>query len=259
MKGFDLSFFDQPWISRLIFYPRLDYQLEPTIENAKNHFIEVADGISIGCRFYVVKKDGPTILYFHGNGETVGDYDYIAPFFNKIGINLFVTDYRGYGLSDGEPTVSNMVADAHILFEGFNEVLKKYKHNENFFIMGRSLGSISAIELASSYSKEIKGVIIESGFAGVFTLLSRFDVNVSSLEGKEGMDEKIGRINIPALVIHAQNDHLIPLMIGKELYNSLPSEDKRLVVIPDADHNDLMMLGMDLYFKEVREFIFGHV
>ena len=256
MKGFDLSFLDQPWISRLIFYPRLDYQVEPTIKNAKNHFIEVEEKISIGCRFYVVKKDSPTILYFHGNGETVGDYDYIAPLFNKVGINLFVTDYRGYGLSDGKPSVTNMIADAHIIFENFKEILKKYNYNENFFIMGRSLGSMSAIELASSYSEQIKGVIIESGFAGVFPLLSRFNVNVNSLEGKEGIEEKIAKISIPTLVIHAQNDHLIPLVIGKELYNNLPSEDKRLVIIPNADHNDLMVVGMDLYFKEIQEFVF---
>lgn len=256
MKNSDLSFLDQPWIQRLVFFPRKDDQTEPMKKNAKNHFIEVEEGISIGCRLYEAIKDNPTILYFHGNGEIVSDYDYIAPLFNNIGVNLFVCDYRGYGLSDGEPTVTDMISDAHILFESFKKILKDGGYNDNFFIMGRSLGSLSAIELASSYPKEMKGVIIESGFAGVLILLSRFNVNVDSLEGKEGMREKIKKIDIPALVIHAQNDHLIPLFIGKEIYNSLASKDKRMVIIPNADHNDLMVVGMDLYFSEIRKFVF---
>ncbi|MDY6966084.1 MAG: alpha/beta hydrolase [Halobacteriota archaeon] len=259
MNGTDLSFLDQPWILSLIFYPRRDHQSEPRDPNATNHFIEIEDGVSIGCRFYLAGKENPTILYFHGNGETVCDYDYIAPLFNRIGINLFVTDYRGYGLSGGKPTVTNMVNDSHILFKGFREILKKSGYNRNFFIMGRSLGSISGIELASSYPEETRGLIIESGFAGVFKLLSRFNINLSNLKGEERFDEKIKKIDIPAMVIHAQNDHLIPLFIGKEIYNGLPSKDKRLVVIPGADHNDLMLVGMDLYFKEIRDFVIGHL
>jgi hypothetical protein len=257
-KKIDLSFFDRPSILRFIFYPRRDYRTEPSVKNAKDHFIEVEKGISIGCRFYVADSDRPSILYFHGNGEIVGDYDYIAPLYNKIGINLFLADYRGYGLSGGEPTVTNMIQDAHIIFKAFYEILEGEGYEKRFFIMGRSLGSIPAIELGSVYDQS-SGIIIESGFAGVFGLLSRFNIAVSDMEDKEGFNENIDRIHTPTLVIHAQNDHLIPLMMGREIYNRIPSKDKRLVIIPDADHNNLMLIGMDQYFEAIEDFVFSHI
>ncbi|MDY6959683.1 MAG: alpha/beta hydrolase [Halobacteriota archaeon] len=257
MSVIDLSFLDQPWILRLIFYPRKEFEIEPRDPKTVNHFIEVGEGVSIGCRFYPANKRGPTVFYFHGNGETVCDYDYVAPLFQKIGINLFVNDYRGYGLSDGSPTVTDMVKDAHTLFLGFKRFIIEEGYEGDIFVMGRSLGSIPAIEVASSYSGELSGIIIESGFAGVLKLISRFNINIGSLDGDEGIDEKIEKIKIPALVIHAEKDQLIPLFIGKGLYNAIPSEEKTLVVIPDADHNNLMMVGMEEYFKALSVLVFG--
>jgi Putative lysophospholipase. len=265
MKMNDLSFLDQPWILRLIFHPRIDPRKSP-VKNAEDHFIEVEDGISIGCRFHVADPDCPTIIYFHGNGETVGDYDSIAPFYNRMKINLFVTDYRGYGLSGGEPTVTNMLQDARVVFEAFDDIIKEGGYNKNVFIMGRSLGSIPAVELESLYPTRFEGMIIESGLAGVFclstglsTFLPGLNMKINAAKGIEEFSKKIGGIHLPTLIIHAQNDHLVPLIAGRELYDRIPSKDKRLFIVPNADHNTLISVGWERYFKIIGDFVFGHI
>ena len=108
-----------------------------------------ASDVSITCRFYVKDAALPTILYFHGNGEVVADQDYIAPLYNERSINLFAADFRGYGASTGSPNFSTMVEDAHPIFDAFLGVLSDGGFKGKVFVMGRSLGSMSAIELAS--------------------------------------------------------------------------------------------------------------
>jgi hypothetical protein len=114
-EGF--SALDRPEILQLVFYPRKDFSPQPKVPNAANYFISVEEGISICCRFYFNDERSPNILFFHGNGEIASDYDDIGPLYTQTGVNLFVADYRGYGLSGGEPTFTNLIRDAHLLWD----------------------------------------------------------------------------------------------------------------------------------------------
>ena len=138
----DFSFLDRPEILGVIFYPRRSFYVKPSKPNQKNYFVDVEKGVRIGCRFYIEDPDCASMLYFHGNGEIVDDYDWSAPFYKDIGINLFVADYRGYGFSDGSPTITNMVKDSHSIFKRFKEIVNESSFNDSLFVMGRSLGSI---------------------------------------------------------------------------------------------------------------------
>ena len=104
----EYSLLDRPDILQFTFYPRKEARRGPP--NSTDYFIPVGDEVSICCRFYVHSHSSPSILFFHGNGEIASDYDDVAPIYNQRSINLFVTDYRGYGLSGGTPTFTNMVA-----------------------------------------------------------------------------------------------------------------------------------------------------
>lgn len=70
----------------------------------------------------------------------VDDWDPGAPHFNHVGINLFVSDYRGYGLSSGTPTVSNMLRDSNTVYDGFKRIIENNGFKSSLFVMGRSLG-----------------------------------------------------------------------------------------------------------------------
>jgi alpha-beta hydrolase superfamily lysophospholipase len=256
----DLSVLDQPHVLQVMFYPRRDFPGSSSSTDASVHLVEVEQDVSISCRLYWVHADSSNILFFHGNGEIASDYDSIAPLYNRRNINLFVADYRGYGMSGGHPSATSMIRDAHKVFQGFKDILRGREAKGPLFLMGRSLGSASAIELAFHYQKELKGLIVESGFADAFGLLSRFGVSIKGASGETGSFnlKKIQSISIPTLVIHSQYDHIIPLDEGIQLHNASGAKDKELVIIPNANHNDLMVMGMDRYFEAIERFVFAN-
>jgi alpha-beta hydrolase superfamily lysophospholipase len=256
--GVDISLFDRPGVSQFIFYPRRD---PPPQDDRALYPVEVGEGIAVVCRFYPAPAGIATILYFHGNGETAGDYDLVSSLYTALEINLFVADYRGYGLSTGEPTISHILHDAHPVFQRLREVLGEGGYSEAIFVMGRSLGSAPAIEVAFQSQDALQGLIVESGFSDAFRLLSYIGlpIQVPPQQG-EGFPNghKMRSIRIPTLLIHAAEDHLIPLPEAEELLRLSAAEEKRLVVIPRADHNTLMMVGRDRYFQEIEGFIKRH-
>ena len=253
---FDTSLLDRPEVSQYIFYPRRDPVPQDDIALCP---VEVGQGISVVCRFYPAPKGIATILYFHGNGETAGDYDVVSSLYTALGINLFVADYRGYGLSSGAPTLGHILQDAHPIYERLEEVLRQGGYSEAIFIMGRSLGSAPAIELAFRAPDALRGLIVESGFSDAFRLLGYIGLPMAipTHHKKEGFPNgvRMSSIRIPTLLIHAAEDHLIPLSEAEELLRVCAAEEKRLVVIPRADHNTLMMKGRDQYFQAIEGFI----
>ena len=120
----EFSVLDQPELLQFIFYPRRDFSGSHGPANAVDCSITVDEGVAISCRFYFGNENYPSILFFHGNGEIASDYDDIGLIYNQMGINLFVADYRGYGMSGGTPTLTSMIKDAHPIFEGFNHMIK---------------------------------------------------------------------------------------------------------------------------------------
>lgn len=258
MSQQDYSALDRPEILSFVFYPRREFTKAPP--NASDHFISVDKDTSISCRFYVQDQNSPSIIYFHGNGEVVSDYDYIAPIYNQLGINLFVADYRGYGGSQGVPTFSNTIADAPIIFRGFMDILAHDHYTGDIFVMGRSLGSVSAIEIAYRHQEQMKGLIIESGFGSVVRFLSHIGFPIEHI-GIEDIDfpnlTKIRTVTAPTLIIHGEYDSLILPTEGEDLFHNVATKDKQLVIIPGADHNNIMLVGIERYLEAIREFIFA--
>jgi len=250
----DYSDLDRPEILSFVFYPRRDWT--PTPPGAADYSIPVGEGVAISCRFYLDAADSPCILYFHGNGEVVSDHDWIAPLYNREGISLFVVDYRGYGLSGGTPNFSHMTADAHSICRFFAETVRPQGSSRPLFVMGRSLGTHSAVELAFHYPERFRGLIVESGLANIARLVNLFGLHSERVaELAEALSARIQSITLPALIIHGEQDSLIPLSHATELHNSIGSVEKRLVVIPGADHNDIMLVGTEQYFSAIREFV----
>ena len=255
-----LRLYDNPEILYRLFYPRREVVGDSEDPKAINRFVEVASDVSIGCRFYPARIDGPNILYFHGNGETVPDYDYVAPVYAGRGINLFVADYRGYGMSGGSPSCSAMIGDAHPVFRDFVRFLGDGGFTGDLFVMGRSLGSAPAIELAWRYRDELKGLIVESGFASAKNQIERLGVG-HLFQGINdpigfGNDLKIREVTVPTLIIHGQWDQIIPATEGKSLYELSGAVEKLSLFIPQAGHNDIMMVGLQAYMEAVEAFVY---
>ena len=251
----DYTSLDRPDVRMLLFHPRRTVGHTNADRRFQEVRIPVAENIAIGARFHMAPMDGPTILFFHGNGEVVADYDDIGPLFNRLGINFMAVDYRGYGCSDGDPTVATMMADCHRILP----FCEAWKVDNGFsgpmLVMGRSLGSASALELVAAYPDRIDGLIVESGFAWAAPLLRKLGVDpeVIGFEESSGFAnvDKIRQFGKPTLVIHAEFDHIIPFTDGETLFDASPAEDKTLTMIPGANHNDIFMRGLDRYLDAV--------
>ena len=252
----DYSSIDQPSILSFIFYPRKDFTECP--QNAFDLPVSVGDRVSILCRFYMGHHEWPWILFFHGNGEVVSDYDEISPLFHQKRRNFVVADYRGYGASSGTPTLTDLVKDSHIIFKEVREELSRRNLRNDLWVMGRSLGSISALELAYQHQEVMKGLIIESGFPSVVRIMFHLGIPTQGM-GLEKIDqgclERIKKIFLPTLIIHGEQDSLVPLENAKDIYQHLGAREKELLVIPSATHNDIMIVGFMDYFKAIQHFI----
>jgi alpha-beta hydrolase superfamily lysophospholipase len=252
----DYSLLDRPDVLRAVFHPRPELGPAPGDPHIQDHRIQVAKGIHVGARFHLASKSSANLLFFHGNGEIVADYDQLGPLYNRLGINFLAVDYRGYGLSSGQPTISSMLTDCHTILDYASSWISDRGYTGPLMVMGRSLGSASALELAPTRTEKIDALIIESGFAFAIPLLRLLGVDPASLGFSEenGFDNlnKIRKYAGPTLLIHAENDHIIPFSDAMALYRASSAQDKTLLKIKDANHNDIFMRGLDDYLQAIQ-------
>jgi pimeloyl-ACP methyl ester carboxylesterase len=251
----DYSPLDRPDILMYLFHPRPEWGGSPALEDAEDHLIPMEEDVVIGARFHKAGRSDPIILFFHGNGEIVSDYDDLGHLYRQMNINFLPVDYRGYGRSTGRPTITFMMRDAHVIFDYVRGRLKEKGYGGPLIIMGRSLGSASALELAFHYKDEVEGLIIESGFATVEPLLELLGVRLDAAGGggTEGLSnvERIRRYDKPTLIIHAEYDHIIPYSDGQALHEASTAADKTLLTVAGADHNSIFQVGMSEYMAAV--------
>jgi uncharacterized protein len=255
VRGYSLI--DESALPNYIFYPRSDFTPPPA--GAFDLRVPVEPDVHVSCRFHIGDAGWPLILYFHGNGEVVSDYDQIAPFYRERRLNLAVADYRGYGASNGSPSLSAMLSDSHRILAAVKEETARRGIGNGLWIMGRSLGSLSAAALASLHRDDVKGLIIESGFGNILTITVHLGLPLP-----EGLDmekiereslEVVGNIRLRTLIIHGEYDTLVPLSEAQKLYDNLGSAEKHLLVIQGADHNDIMFTGFNQYFDAIGSFV----
>lgn len=250
---------DQPAVLAHIFHPRPE--AGGRRGTGRDMMMPMADGTRLHACLFSVDKAAPLILFFHGNGEIVSDYDPLGPIYNKMGLNFLVVDYRGYGRSSGVPTVSHMMADAGTVLKQTREMLDQEGYTGRLSVMGRSLGSACALELAAAFPDALDCLILESGFAHADKLLKTLGLDPAML----GMDSVPGFGNLekmstwygPTLILHGELDQLIPFSDARDLYRACPSSDKTLVPIPGAGHNDIFMRGLELYMQSVKRLVLG--
>jgi uncharacterized protein len=260
VSSIDYSRYDRPEILQVLFHPRPEWGGFLTTGDGSgiDVMIPVTAGTAIGGRLHAGVKGDPIILFFHGNGEIVADYDEIGPIYNRLGINFLPVDYRGYGRSGGEPSITAMMQDCHRILYFLESWLPEQGYTGPLLLMGRSLGSASVLELAAAYPEKVAGLIIESGFAHAGPLLHLLGVNPESLGfTEESSFNHVAKIKTwlkPLLIIHAEFDHIIPFRDGQTLYEACPATDKTLLKIPGANHNDIFYRGLEGYLAAIKTF-----
>lgn len=249
---------DRPEITDMLFHPiQVSKNIPPA--GAVDIDVTVAEGVTIACRLYSHATTSPTLIFFHGNGEIIPDYDAVGPMYTREQLNFVVAEYRGYGWSTGTPLASTLLPDSNTVFLALRQWLGEHGYTGALFVMGRSLGSASVIDIAVNHSEAISGLIIESGFAKTQPLAKVLGVDLMQIgiteEQTFNNSAKIATFTKPTFILHGQYDQLIPLWQAETLQAECGAKSKELQIVPGADHNSLIAVAGPLYFQAIRKFV----
>jgi len=243
------AWLDHPLIGSRYFFPRRDPVTEP-------FYVEV-DGATLACRRYLNNPQGMTVVHFHGNGEVAADYEEGFPeLFARLGCNLLLAEFRGYGGSTGEPQLGRMLADVEPLLDATGPP-------ERLVLFGRSVGSLFAIQGVKVFP-QVAGLILESGIADVRERLllrvtpAELGIDAATFDAilAEVFDHRrtLAAYRNPLLVLHTRHDGLVDVSHGERLYRWAGGE-KKLMVFPRGDHNSILYLNADQYAELVAKFL----
>jgi fermentation-respiration switch protein FrsA (DUF1100 family) len=206
-----------------------------------------------------VTASGKVGLVFHGNGyaleDMLGDE---ATDLQKIGANLLLIDYRGYGastpISPSEATI-NEDADAAIAYL----LRDRQVPVGNVFVLGRSIGSGPATYLASK-TPGLCGLILESPFSSIEDAASGiwyFRIYPTRLMLRTHFDNlsRIRSVRSPLLITAGEEDTLTPVWMAKKIFAEA-RQPKQLYLVPKAGHNDLLAIGGDGLTQALRRFVY---
>jgi alpha-beta hydrolase superfamily lysophospholipase len=255
-----LELLERDEISRVLFHPRHELSRPGFGSHGQVVRFPIEDQVSLGGRLYTATPETVVILYFHGNGEIAADYDELSQFYRRLGASLLVVDYRGYGQSTGTPRASSLISDAIAVYRQCRDPASSLGlAGRRLFVMGRSLGSAAALAIAEQAGEDLAGLILESGFADTLGLIRRLGgvLPIGADEARDGFGNlaRIGTVTVPTLIIHGEEDRIIPFADAEALFQAAAAPDKRLVRIALAGHNDLLFVALPQYFQAIADLL----
>ena len=203
------------------------------------------------------EQSAPVLLYFHGNGSNNGDVVDVAAIFHDLGLSVLLIDYRGYGKSSPTfPNEKKVCQDAVAAWKYLTS--DRQIKPQNIFVYGHSLGGAIAIDLAVKHP-EMAGLITEGTFTSIRDMASQdkflqlFPLDLILTQHFDSIT-KIQSLQVPLLILHGEEDEVIPVSMGEQLFAIAP-EPKQLVIIPQGKHNNLHRVRTKQYFWSLKHFI----
>ena len=247
-----LIFFMQ---SRMLYFPYKEHALDPTRAGMsfEDLMLKTADGVRVSAWFVPVRKGeraSAAVIVCHGNAGNISHRLDTIQIFNRLGLDVLIFDYRGYGKSEGSPDEKGTYEDARAAWRFLRE---KGYGSEKIVVFGRSLGGAIASRLAREVGPA--ALIVESSFTSVpdlaseiywyfpVRLLSRFEYPTA---------KNLSIVKAPVLVIHSREDNLIPFAHGERNFASA-KEPKTFLPIR-GDHNEGFFVSKN-YVPGLRKFL----
>ncbi|MFQ5684629.1 MAG: alpha/beta hydrolase [Candidatus Binatia bacterium] len=241
---------------RFIFFP--DANIDKTPHDIglayEDIFFTTRDGLRLNSWFVPYPEAKTTLLWFHGNAGNISNrLDNIKLFHDRLGINIFIFDYRGYGRSEGKVSEKGTYIDGETALKQLR--IREDLDTKRIVFFGRSLGAAVATELATR--EKCLALILESPFVSIremarvaFPLLpiGRW------LRTRYNLIEKIKKVTAPVLVLHGDQDDVVPFKQGRKIFEAA-QEPKRFYTIHGAHHNDTYLIGGESYFAVLKDFM----
>jgi len=245
-------------VSKIIYQPQQKQRVTPA--DVKLPYEEVvfqaSDGTGLSGWWVPAEDARGTMLFCHGNGGNISGYVETVITGNRLGLNVFIFDYRGYGKSEGKPSEQGTYEDAEAAW-GFL-VRQKRVPPEKIVIWGRSLGGPIAARIAS---RHLSGpVILESTFTSLHDLVDeKFGWFFSFLVWGYSYDTEkyLDKIHAPVLIVHSPDDEMIPYKHGRKLYETA-GEPKSFLEIRGS-HNRGFLESRQVYESSINNFLCAYL
>ena len=196
------------------------------------------DGLELEAWHDPAEEDKPTIVMFHGNGQSIAYRPPKVQHFREQGYGVLLAEYRGYGGNPGKTTEEGVYADGRAYI---NWLINDQKiAADNIILYGESLGSGVAVQMATEY--DVKAVLLDVPFNSALAVAKSHFFVVPFLEylmwDQYRSDLKIKDINAPVFIGLAGSDMVVRPHFGRALYE-LAAEPKQMKEYPNAGHMDL--------------------
>lgn len=212
-------------------------------------------------------KTKAIVLHFHGNAENVSTHSLTLAWLTDYGYELLSADYRGYGKSEGLPDDYGIYRDSFFVIGHALEEARK--RDLPLFVYGQSLGSAVALRAVGELSPQertgIRAIVVEGGFPSYSSAAQAIGarscatpigwLGAALITDSYGPEDFIDRIApLPLLVIHGENDHVIPLELGRAVYEQA-REPKAWLRIPEGGHLNWLRPKAFMYRTELLAFL----
>jgi len=202
-----------------------------------------------GTRFYFKEQSSRALVFYHGNARSACDESFLKPLFEASGASVLFVEYAGYAGYDQGPSKDLILQDV----QNIHDFLEEQSFTDTI-VFGESLGSGPA-----SYHASLGGVsrlVLVSSFSSMEDLAQfKFKIYPMSVLLKEDYDnvKSLKKFDGDLLMIHGEQDTLIPFSFSRALFDSFPGENKEYVLIPDYGHNFLW--NSEIVQGKIAEFI----
>jgi len=230
-----------------------------------SYYLDTKDGHQIHLWLIADKSTftRPTVIMFHGNAGNIGTrLPFVRALYHRVGCNVAMVEYRGYGNSTGTPNQNVIVSDAELILKFLrgNELV----NNNKIVAYGRSLGGAVAIKLATGKcGKYIKGLVVENTFTSIpdmgVILAQRIFGSVNGLakkfifsfaSDKWNSLASMRHLRMSSLFISGLKDELVPPQHMRELYDTArqhSSQEALFLPVAEGDHNSTFISGINFY------------
>ena len=244
---------------RLVFLPHLPGRgLDATPEAVglayEDAWIDTEDGERLHGWLVPATDARGTLLFFHGNAGNISHRLESLVIFNRLGLDVLIVDYRGYGQSSGEAGEEGTYRDARAAWEYL--VSQRGVKPDRIVIFGRSLAGAVGAWLASQPGVVPAAVIIESCFSSGVDMGRRLYpvLPVRLLTRiRYPVRDYVKELRAPLLVAHSRHDEIIPFAMGRAIFEAAP-EPKSFFEM-EGDHNAGFWISREQYLPAFDEFL----
>jgi len=219
-------------------------------------YLETEDGVTLHGWF--IPHDGArgVILFCHGNAGNISHRLDSIRVFHRLGLDVFIFDYRGYGQSEGRPTERGTYEDAEAAWRYLIEEHQVLP--SEVIVFGRSIGGAVGAWLAQNHKPRL--LILESTFTSLRDVAAKlypfFPVK-RLLRFEYSTVEYLGGVNCPVLIIHSRNDEIMPFTQGQQLFE-VAREPKTFLEISGTHNEGFITSGRD-YEEGLDAFLSGYL